>query len=255
MSDPKPNDPFQWTQEPWGRALLCTALPVRHFFTSADVQLRDDEREWAMVAASLGVSGEHLRLIKQVHGTHVAIARRGDRQPWARPQADSVLTDDPAVAVGVRVADCAPILLYDRRRHVAGAVHAGWRGTAAQAAPAAVRAMRDTFGTAPADLIAAIGPSLGRCCGEVGPDVIEAFRGGGADERSIAAWFAPGAGDRAFLDLERANRDQLERSGLDSNAVFAAGTCTKTHHRRLHSYRAARDGAGRMLAAIRCRPG
>jgi YfiH family protein len=250
-SDPKPTGAFHWTQEPWGRALRCAALPAAHLFTSSDVVLRDSEREWDAVAASLGVTRDRLLLVKQVHGVDVAVARRGGERDWFRPQADIVITDDPSVAIGVRVADCAPILLYDRARNVAGAVHAGWRGTAARAAQAGVRALEREFGSSAADLVAAIGACLGQCCGEIGPEVIDAFRSGGADSTSIATWFAPGRGDRSLLDLERANRDQLLQAGLDGDAIFASGLCTKTNPNRLHSYRAARDAAGRMLAAIR----
>ena len=224
---------------------------MRHLFTSADVILREDEREWDAVAASLGVTRDRLLLVKQVHGVEVAVARRGGEHQGSRPQADIIVTDDPDVAIGVRVADCAPILLYDSRKNVAGAVHAGWRGTAARAAQAGVRAVEREFGSHPADLIAAIGPCLGQCCGEIGPEVIEAFRGEGADEASIDAWFTRGQGDRSLLDLERANRDQLVQAGLDPAAIFASGLCTKSNSQRLHSYRAARDTAGRMLAAIR----
>jgi YfiH family protein len=181
----------------------------------------------------------------------VAVARRGASHDWSRPQADIVITDDPSVAIGVRVADCAPILLYDHAKNAAGAVHAGWRGAAARAAQIGVRALQREFGSNPANLVAAIGPCLGQCCGEVGPEVVEAFRSGGADQSSIEAWFTPGRGDRFLLDLERANRDQLAQAGVNPGALFVSGLCTKTNPRRLHSYRAARDAAGRMLAAIR----
>jgi purine-nucleoside/S-methyl-5'-thioadenosine phosphorylase / adenosine deaminase len=251
IPDPQPSGAFTWTQEPWGRALRCTRLPALHLFTSRDLVLRGDDREWAAVASSLGVDRARLLLVKQVHGVHVAIARRGRTDGWTRPEADGIITDDPAVAVGVRVADCAPVLLFDPVKNVAGAAHAGWRGTASGAAPAAAAALRDTFGSRPADLIAAIGPSLGRCCGEVGPDVPAAFRAGGADETSMRAWFTPGSGDRSFLDLERANRDQLERAGLDPARIFTSGLCTKTHLTRFHSYRGDGAGAGRMVGAIR----
>ena len=240
-----------WTQEPWGRALRCTRLPAPHLFTSRDLVLRGDEREWTSVAASLGVTRERLLLVTQVHGVHVAIARKGRTGEWTRPEADAIVTDDPSVAVGVRVADCAPVLLFDPIRNVAGAAHAGWRGTAAETSVAAVRALAATFGSRGADLIAAIGPCLGKCCGEVGPDVVAAFRAGGADEPSLRAWFTPGSGDRSFLDLERANRDQLERAGLDPSRVFVSGLCTKTHRARLHSYRGDGAAAGRLLGAIR----
>jgi YfiH family protein len=247
---PQPTGPFQWTQEPWGRALRCAALPAHHLFTSRDLTLREDEREWEAVARSLDVPRERLLLIKQVHGTEVAVARRGRTDGWPRPQADIIVTDDASIAIGVRVADCAPVLLYDPVRHVAGAVHAGWRGAAAGVAPSAVAALEGEFGSQPANLIAAIGPCLGRCCGEVGPEVVDAFVSNGGDR----AWFTPGDGDRSFLDLERANREQLERAGVPASHIYTSGLCTKTHHERLHSYRAARQHAGRLLAAIRVSP-
>jgi purine-nucleoside/S-methyl-5'-thioadenosine phosphorylase / adenosine deaminase len=266
MSDPQPNDAFTWTQEPWGRALRCTRLSAPHLFTSRDLVLRDpsspsaqpraisaggDDREWTMVAGSLGVTADRLQLVKQVHGIHVVVARSGSAGGSPRPVGDIIVTDDPSVAIGVRVADCAPVLLHDPVKNVVGAVHAGWRGAAAGAATAAVRAMEKAFGSHPPDLVAAIGPCLGRCCGEVGPEVVDAFRAGGAGRRSIETWFTAGSDDRSYLDLERANRDQLAIAGLNPDFIFASGLCTKTHHDRLHSYRAAREGVGRMLGAIR----
>jgi YfiH family protein len=251
MSDPQPTDAFEWTQESWGRALRSTGLPVPHLFTARDLALRDDESEWTAVAAALGVPRDRLLLIKQVHGVVAAVVRRGWRPPWVRPQADIILTDDPSVAIGVRVADCAPVLLLDRRRGVVGAAHAGWRGTAAGASIAAVEALRREFGSNAADLVAAIGPCLGACCGEVGPEVLEAFRAGGATEASVAAWFSRGRDDRFQLDLERANRAQLEGAGLDPSAIHATGLCTKTNRKQFHSFRADGEAAGRMVAAIR----
>jgi hypothetical protein len=252
MPDPQPTGAFEWTQEPWGRALRCTCLPTRHLFTSRDLTLRDAAGEWDAVAASMGVARERLLLITQVHGNRVAVRRRGETTAWQRAEADAIVTDDSTVVIGVRVADCAPILLFDPVTNVAAAVHAGWRGTAASVALAAARAMTlPDFGCRAADIVAAIGPCLGCCCGEVGPDVREAFRANGTSDAVLDRWFAPGPGDRLFLDLERANRDQLETAGLDPARIFTSGLCTKTHHERLHSYRAAAGSVGRMLAAIR----
>ena len=204
-----------------------------------------------MAARSLGVGTDRLLLITQVHGTGVAVARRGQDDAWSRPEADIIVTDDPDAAIGVRVADCAPVLLYDSLKNVAGAAHAGWRGTAVNVSGAAVEALAREFGSDPADLIAAIGPCLGCCCGEVGPDVVAAFRAGGATDDHLRAWFGPGAGDRSLLDLERANRDQLVGAGVRPDHVFRSGLCTKSHAARLHSYRADGAAAGRMLGAIR----
>jgi YfiH family protein len=251
MPDPQPNDAFEWTQEPWGRALRCPRLGTPHLFSSSDLILRESESEWTAVAASMGVARARLLLLHQVHGTAVVVARQGQPLPAERAAADIIISDDPGVAIGVRTADCAPVLLHDPITHAVAAAHAGWRGTAANAAATAVRALADSFGSRPADLLAAIGPCLGACCGEVGPDVVDAFRAGGADDEQMRAWFRKGSGDRSFLDLELANRDQLVRAGVEPDAIFTSGVCTKTHRHRLHSYRAAGAGVGRLLAAIK----
>lgn len=222
-----------------------------HLFTVRDLELRDREDEWRSVAQGIGVPLDRLLLIRQVHRADVAVARAGRSGPWQRPEADVIVSDDPAGAIGVRVADCAPVLLADRRLGVAGAAHAGWRGTVQRAAAAAVAAMTAEFGSRPSDLIAAIGPCLGPCCGEVGHEVVEAFRAGGHDERMLARWFAEGPAGRPHLDLWRANRDQLESAGLGPANIHVAALCTKTHAVHLHSYRVDKEKAGRMAAVIR----
>ena len=223
-----------------------------HFFTARNLRLRGDEREWGAVAHQIGVDdAARLLLIRQVHRAEVAVARAGRPPAWRRPEADVIVSDDPASAIGVRVADCAPILLADCRLRAVGAAHAGWRGTVHGAATAAVRAMQETFGSEPGDLVAAIGPCLERCCGEVGPEVVEAFREAGHSPDTLAHWFAPGASGRPSLDLARANRDQLESAGVTASRIHVAGLCTKSHASVLHSYRADKEEAGRMVGVIR----
>ena len=97
----------------------------------------------------MGLSLDQLLLIRQVHLADVAVVRRGRTGRWDRPDADAIVSDDPSSAVGVRVADCAPVLLADRRRGAVGAVHAGWRGTFQEAAAAGVEAMTREFGSEP----------------------------------------------------------------------------------------------------------
>jgi purine-nucleoside/S-methyl-5'-thioadenosine phosphorylase / adenosine deaminase len=199
----------------------------------------------------MGVTDANLRLIRQVHGVDVAVARRRTDGPVARPTADIILSDDPEVAIGVRVADCASILIADRRRGAVGAAHAGWRGTVRRAAAAAVSSLQRTFGSDPSDLVAAIGPCLGPCCGEVGPEVVDEFRKGGHAAGDLERWFQAGRTDRAYLNLWRANRDQLESAGIPPAQIHVAAICTKTHSSILHSYRAQKEQAGRMVGVIR----
>lgn len=229
-----------------------------HLFTARDLRLRDvshpdGEREWAAVARVMDVRPERFLLIRQVHRADVAVARRGRLEPWDPPEADEIVSDDPGAAVCVRVADCAPILMADRRLSVVGAAHAGWRGTVQRAASAAVQAMTEQFRSDPADLVAAIGPCLGACCGEVGDEVPQAFRDAGHNEEAIARWFTTGPSGRAHLDLGRANRDQLEAAGVEPGHIHVAALCTKTHATMLHSYRADGERAGRMAGVIRAR--
>jgi YfiH family protein len=236
--------------------LQCRPLLERadHFFTAGDLALRADDREWTAVAQQIGLPLEQLFLIRQVHRAEVAVARRGRTGRWDRPDADAIVSDDPSNAIGVRVADCAPILLADRRGGAVGAVHAGWRGAVQEAAAAGVEAMMREFGSAPGDLVAAIGPCLGPCCGEVGPEVVDAFREAGHGRDRIARWFAPGPSGRPYLDLWRANADQLEAAGLQAGNIHVAALCTKTHAGVLHSYRAEGERAGRMAGVIRASP-
>jgi YfiH family protein len=223
-------------------------------FTTAGVELRDDEREWAAVAAEMGVEPASVRLIRQVHGRAVAVARGGQEAPADRPEADIIISDDSSVAVGVRVADCAPILLADRTRGVVGAAHAGWRGAMQGVATTAVQAMREMFAAEPANLIAAVGASLGPCCGEMGPEVVEAFRAAGHPAADLSRWFEAGPRGRPHFDLWRINRDQLALAGIPAGSIYVAGVCSRCRPDIFHSYRAAGASAGRMLGVIRRSP-
>lgn len=192
-----------------------------------------------------------VRLLRQVHGASVAVVRRGSQDAWHAPEADIVISNDPCAAIAVQVADCAPILMADRRLGVVGAAHAGWRGTIRSAAVEAVQAMHREFGSAPVDLVAAIGPCLGACCGEVGEEVVDAFRKAGHPALALARWFSTGPRGRPMLDLPAANADQLHAAGIPRAQIHVAGLCTRTHAGLMHSYRASGAAAGRMAGIIR----
>lgn len=204
-----------------------------------------------MVAEEIGVERAAIRLLRQIHGRTIVTVRRGDPVPPERPEGDILISADPRSAIGVRVADCAPILIADRVRPVVAAAHAGWRGAMQDVAGTAVRAMQETFGSDPADLLVAIGPSLGACCGEMGPEVLEAFHAAGHAEPDLDRWFSAGPRGRAHFDLPLANRDQLERAGVPATSIYVAGLCTRCRPDVFHSYRAASASAGRMIGIIR----
>jgi YfiH family protein len=256
MTHPKPNGEFVWTQEAWGPALRCSPLSecAPHFFTTRGLPLRGPAVEtaaaWEKVAAALGVAPGRLLRLRQEHGVHVIAAsgptvENAPHDGW--PEADAAISNDPTIGLAVRVADCVPLLLADRRTGAVAAVHAGWRGTAAGAALAAVAALARSYGAQPADLIAAIGPSIGPCCYIVGPELPEKFAG----HPDASAWFV--RDQPLHLDLWRATRDQLTRAGLASENIHVCELCTATHVELFCSFRKEGDAVGRMVGVIRTR--
>jgi YfiH family protein len=177
MTLPAVPEPFYWIDAPWGHALRCRALDgvATHLFSTRQLELSSDTHA-AALTASLGA----LRLVQvnQVHGrAHVVVRAGAPLAAGDRPEADILVSNAAEAAVAVRAADCVPILLADRKTGAVAAVHAGWRGTCAGAAGAAVGALRAEFGSRPDDLVAAIGPSIGVCCYEVGPGARGRVRG------------------------------------------------------------------------------
>jgi polyphenol oxidase len=168
-----------------------------------------------------------------------------------RPDADAIVSNQVGLVLAVQVADCVPILLADKKGGAVGAVHAGWRGTKEAIVDKVMDAMSHEFGTNPADLIVAIGPSIGACCYEVGDDVFEAFRDSRWAGRDCAQWFSRTDTGSLRLNLWAATRDQLRDAGVPPNQIHAAHLCTQTHSDVFESFRAAGAGAGRMAAMIR----
>jgi YfiH family protein len=271
MIEARPAHPFAWAIHSWGAALHSSRLDevAPHLFTTRDLALRGPHSEegWRHLAVALGVQPSRLARLKQVHGTTAHVLRRPASAPRqargvdtdddGRPRADIVMTDDPTIAVAVQVADCVPLLLADPITGAVAAVHAGWRGTAAGAAREAVAAMQAHFGTRPLDLVAAIGPSIGPCCYQVGADVVDAFRAAGFADEQICEWFQPEAEDleasaaRYRLDVPKANIDQLSAAGLQPANIGACRLCTACHPSVFHSYRRDGAGTGRLAGAIR----
>jgi YfiH family protein len=173
----------------------------------------------------------HLATLKQIHSAS-CVAAEGRRGILG--QGDALLEDTPGAVVAVKTADCVPILLADDRRRAVAAVHAGWRGTAAHITASAVAAMRERFGTDPAGLHAAIGPAIGPCCYEVGPEVAEQF----------------GERGRVRLDLAEMNRRQLLDSGVTASRIYASNLCTMCRAEEFDSFRRDGDAAGRIFSFI-----
>ena len=252
MPLPKPNGDFEWVQESWGTALRCAPLAhvARHVFTTRDLVLEEGDvapTGWVALARAVGGTADALVRMRQVHCAGVFVAERPAviAAKVVSPEADIAVSVDPEVVLTVKVADCVPVLLADRQSGAVAAVHAGWRGTAAGAVHAAVEGLEARYGTRPRDLVAAVGPSIGPCCYEVGSTMRDDF----ASHPRADVWFS--ARPTPHLDLWTATRDQLELAGMDGEHIHVCRLCTFDHPALFHSYR--RDGtrAGRLVAAIR----
>ena len=123
---------------------------------------------------AVDVDSRHLARVRQIHGARAVVA-----QPGARPDADIVVSRDAGLALAIQSADCVPLLIADARTGAVAAAHAGWRGLAARVPAIAVQTLASEFGSRPADLVAAAGPSIGACCYEVGGDVRARFEAEG----------------------------------------------------------------------------
>jgi YfiH family protein len=211
-----------------------------------DVQRVAENRQRAF--AALGRDPASLYDVWQVHGVNVAVAEtpRPSTAPYL--QADAIVTDRPALTLMMRFADCAPILFYDPDHRVAAIAHAGWMGTVRDVAGATVAALRARFGTNPAHLLAAIGPSIGPDHYEVGPDVVVQVKQlFGADSAAVLSAHS----GRIHLDLWTANRLLLERAGV--RQIEVAGLCTACHVNDWYSHRLEKGRTGRFGAVIALR--
>jgi len=182
-----------------------------------------------------GLRGASPAVLRQVHGTTLVEDGRGGEADGGI----AILAAGVRVAPAVRSADCVTLLLADREAGAVAAVHAGWRGTEAGIARVAVETLA-ARGIPAARLIAALGPAVGPCCYEVGPEVLRLFPG----------FTRPAGGGRSTLDLHAANAAQLAAAGIPPRAIHRAPWCTRCRNDLFFSVRAEGAAAGRLMAVI-----
>lgn len=198
---------------------------------------------FARVLREMGAADAKLVQVHQVHGGAVDVVR-GAREPGPDPKADAIVTDRAGLAVCVRVADCAPVLLASEDGRVVAAVHAGWRGVVAGVAPAAVR---QALALGARGLVAAVGPCISAAHFEVGPEVLEEFRRLFGDDGRIARP-DPDRPGKGYVDLKEALRRQLAGAGV--GAIDVLPHCAFDDERLFFSHRRERGLTGRNAALI-----
>lgn len=202
------------------------------------------EENYRRLFEAVGLAGRRLCRVHQVHGREVVTLRKGDEPP-AGKQADALLTDDPALVVSVRTADCVPILVTEKSGRLVAAVHAGWRGMVAGILPECLSALHHQ-GIGKEDMILAIGPCIGAEAFEVGEEVVAEFvRALGGDAPVIRV-----EGCKPHVDLGRAAFLQARGYGLMEEQIDHADLCTVRDERLFFSHRRDAGLTGRMAAVI-----
>lgn len=190
----------------------------------------------------------------QVHGDRIAVIDKPGLTRADLEGYDSFICKLPGVAIGVRTADCVPILLYDPVQRVVAAIHSGWKGTVLKIAQKTIGLMKCDFGCLPENLRAIIGPAIGPNSFQVGPEVVVKFRDAGFPMPQV--WSDRGPGDGSpmsgghHIDLFRANEWILEQRGVPADNIQISGIDTYTD---LSFFSARREGTacGRNINAIR----
>jgi YfiH family protein len=220
---------------------------------------RDKDDAWKMRqlwCEAIGVDARNMVLVGQLHEADVFQAlpeHAGAGASPDRPQAgyaDAIMTDHPNVVVTTLHADCLPIFLVDAERPAVAAVHAGWRGTVADIAGATVRAMQEAYDSDPANILAFLGPGIGPCCNEVGPEVTAAWRDQAKDLGPLAEVAVTIPSVREHLDIPRANALLLQRAGLQPEHIEISPICTKCSLDDWFSHRGQGPATGRQAAMI-----
>lgn len=261
---------FHWRERDGVKILVCDALETAGFangfstrlggvspFPENDLNLagfdedsRENIAENRRRFLSVFDGDFQLATVWQVHGDSIKLVADETDIEMSDAKFDAVMSNLRGVLVGVKTADCVPVLIADRRTGAFAAVHAGWRGTVRSIVAKAVERMTVEFGVTAADLICAIGPAASGCCYEIGEEVIDAFRQASIDPER---YFTATRDGHALVDLHKTNRDQLLQSGVSEGSIFTAAYCTMERTDLFFSYRMEKTlhgKSGRLLSVI-----
>jgi len=203
----------------------------------------------SILIRAFGLRAERLVTVNQVHGLDLLVIDTPNREydHFQKLECDGIITNQSGLMIGVCTADCVPILLLDPVKKVVAALHAGWKGTAGNIAGKGVISMIEMYSSKPVDIMAAVGPAIGKCCYEVDSPVAEAFRKSaiGLDffdiEREPEKW---------RLDLGAANFRLLLDAGLTESNISISRLCVSCEHDLFFSYRRDNGDTGRQMGFI-----
>ena len=215
--------------------------------------LNSVKRNYEIICKAVNIDPKNLVLSKQTHTDNIRTVTKEDCGKGIFSErdyddVDGLITNVKGIALVTQFADCTPLLFYDPVNKVIANVHSGWRGTVKQIGAKAVKRMTEEFGSNPSDIIAAIGPCIGKCCYEVDTPVYSEFeKVAGLD---LSAIFTQKNDDKYMLDLWEANRQILISAGVKPENIDVTDLCTHCHSEYFHSHRATGGMRGNLAAII-----
>ena len=211
-------------------------------------------RNRELLAKTMGFSVDDFVFAGQVHSDQIAIVGNAERGSgvWEADscihETDAMITNQAGICLMVLVADCVPVLLYDPKKRVIAAIHAGRKGTESLIVLKTVDRMKQQYGCSAKDILAGIGPSIGPCCYEVEDKVAGQFSQ--SLEQFEGLVLRQQEGHKPHLDLWKANQLQLLASGILPESIETAGICTQCNEQDYFSYRVGEGMTGRFAAGI-----
>lgn len=213
-------------------------------------RVKDDEKSvmqnYRLVADDLSFDLSRAVLSKQTHTDNIRIVTEDDIGKGIVRHSDiedtdALITNIPNIPLVIFAADCMPVLMYDKKKSVIAAIHSGWRGSIKGIAPKCIKMMSENFGSAPKDIVAAIGPCIGPCCFEFGPEAEKLFP---EKYRSVTSR------GKYMINLWDYNRDRLIEAGFSDDNIDISRICTACNSDKFYSYRTHKEKTGRLAGII-----
>ena len=226
---------------------------IQHCYTmKCDNYLNDDGYNYKKLYDCLNLNYNNLvRIQHQIHSNYV---EKVDDLNKVYTDTDGLVTNLKDVSLSLRFADCTPIYLYDPVKNVIGNIHSGWKGTVQKIAEVGVKKFIEEYNCNPKDIIACIGPAIGKCHFEVDEDVKNIFEKTffymNITEQIIKKGEIKDNKQKYFIDTNLINRRLLEDMGLKSENIVESNICTVCHSDQLHSYRVDKEKSGRNTSII-----
>jgi YfiH family protein len=221
-------------------------------YKSLNMSFREGDEEfrvlsnWDRLATAFAIPMEQFLVVNQVHGDAIFVIKPHGSYFSSRDELnyDAIVTSRTNLAICIKTADCVPVFIVDKVKKVIAVVHAGWRSSALGISAKVIKVMQNQYGCLLQNILAAIGPSIGRCCYEIDSAVADAFR----QHKHSSFFLFPGTGENKWmLDLAEANRLQFLEAGVPESNIEVSGFCTTCNQDMFFSHRGSGGITGRQI--------